>query len=148
MPISIENKDNISSLIHDHFLEACFTLRQQTSETSAWIKAALSNKGGVPRFWIDIFNLWETGDEILGVGLFEDNLPDSHKYFNSPEPPWSALLKNKIILAVATRAATACVLVHSSLQAWLLLPGGFAIKGYYTLSAQDLTYIKYRYGAG
>lgn len=148
LPIIIENTNNTASFIHDHFLESCFTLRQHTSETSAWIKAALSLNGGGTNFWLDIFNLWESGDDTLGVELFEDNPQQPYKYAASPEPSWSALFRNKTILTVIRRAATACVLVHRSLQAWLLLPGGFAIKGYYTLTEDDLNHIHTRYGAG
>lgn len=143
LPLCIE-KDQISlEIIKDHFVEACLVLRQLVSENSAWIKACVSlneRRGGI---WVDFLNLWENGPCNLGVDLSHLFAPGC-QYKEAAF--WSQLLRDPGIAETVEKTGRACLVVDTALVAWLILPGGFAIKGRYSISVEDLQIISSRYG--
>nr|BEG23023.1 homolog of EHV2 ORF32 DNA packaging tegument protein UL17 [Macronycteris gammaherpesvirus 1] len=143
LPVSIEGDDTSLQIIKLHFAEALLVLRQNVSENSAWIKASVSSYMGNFGVWADLLNLWEMGPSTLGLDI---------SYLFSPEAAykesvfWAQLLQSKDILEVACKPSKACLVVDSSLVAWLIIPGGFAIKGEYSVASEALEIIALRYG--
>ncbi|AAX58067.1 ORF32 [Ovine gammaherpesvirus 2] len=149
LPISIESgAANALDYIQEQFYEACFTIRGLTNETSGWIQAALAQAGGKPGLWADIVSLWERGAGTWGLRL-------NHKF---SLPPTGALINIEnlscqltgphadFLEQACTRDGQVVVVYSSTAEAWLILPGGFAIKGHIHHSEEDLVKILGKYG--
>ncbi|UTM04261.1 DNA packaging tegument protein UL17 [Equid gammaherpesvirus 2] len=143
LPVCVEKKHDIRGVLGDHFTEACHVLARQVGESCAWVRACVSGERGHVGLWADFLNLWEAGPSTLGVDL---------SYLFSPGPPddesafWARLLGSDRLLDAIKTGARAVLVVDSQLAAWLLLPGGFAIKGRYSLSREDIKITVGRYG--
>lgn len=149
LPVFLEKDRSTLHLLTNHFTEACLSLRRIVSENSAWVRAAasISAKKKNDTVWIDFIALWETGEHNLGVEISPVlKSTSSHSQGINLKALWNELLHTNTLLSVVKGTATACVIVDTSLTAWLLLPGGFAIKGYYLLSGEDAEFVIQRYG--
>lgn len=144
VPILIPKSGNYVTLLKDHFYEACFVLRTAVSESSAWVKACLSTHNRQEKIWADFFQLWELGPPQLGVEL-SMNIKERIDPNINEQRFWASLLDHPNVRTVLEGAAYACVIVHYTLTAWLLLPGGFAIKGYYTVSEDNFYFLAARW---
>ncbi|AMA67387.1 DNA packaging tegument protein UL17 [Vespertilionid gammaherpesvirus 1] len=140
LPICIENKKYTRDILNDHFEEACFVLRQTVSESCSWVKACLALTNKKTGIWVDVLDLWERGKPTLGKQINHTSYNYDHNTF------WITLLDCPEVQTVIKREGCACLVVDTSLSAWLIIPGGFAIKGQYFISEEDLKIIKWRYG--
>ncbi|AIU39557.1 DNA packaging tegument protein UL17 [Equid gammaherpesvirus 5] len=143
LPVCVEKERDVRGILGDHFVEACHLLARQVNESSAWIRACVAGERGQAGLWADFLNLWESGTRALGVDLsylFSPGYPDDESVF------WSALLGCDPVLDAIKKGARAVLVVDARLTAWLLLPGGFAIKGRYELTLEDTRITVARYG--
>ncbi|AAC95558.1 orf 32 [Ateline gammaherpesvirus 3] len=141
IPVLIHGDEDTTSSIKDHFIESCFVLESTVSEASAWVRATFAKYLNKPkRFWIDYLRLWEEGTHLLGKFLpeLEENVCE--------ERMWNILSLNKDFINCLEGQGCTCVLVDSDLNAWLILPGGFVIKGQYNLTQEDILFVGARYG--
>ncbi|ALE14744.1 ORF32 [Felid gammaherpesvirus 1] len=140
LAINFDKSSFTTEALQDHFLEACFIMRQCISEQCAWIEAAIAKQNNKNGIWVDFFQLWGQ-DHNLGVyfsSLCDKNISD--------EEMWVHLLTNNCFTSLVTKCTHACLVVVPTLICYLLLPGGFVIKGSYTLSYNDLLVVNERYG--
>lgn len=150
LPISIkiETAHNTLEYFQAYFDEACFTLRSTFNENSGWIKAAVAKAAKQVGFWADVITLWEKSQSKWGVKLLLKAPP--------PSPP-SHINVKQLNCLLDTRQGSffesccssnerALVVYSSSLDAWLILPGGFAIKGHFHYTPDELRYLVGRYG--
>ncbi|AJE29674.1 ORF32 [macacine gammaherpesvirus 12] len=140
LPVLIDRHNDTVDLIKEHFLEACFVIRNQASERSAWVKAALL-RNDLNTYWKDVLGLWEHGPHKLGAVI---KRPISEP--RDADVDWSWLLSDSDISRTINGQSTVCLIVSHTLTAWLVLPGGFVIKGHYDLSSEDLMFVASRYG--
>ncbi|AAT00032.1 JM55 [macacine gammaherpesvirus 11] len=139
-PVSINRDNDTVDLIKEHFIEACLVIRNQASERSAWVKAALFRNDS-NTYWKDVLGLWEHGPHKLGTAI---KRPTSEPC--NADIDWSWLLCDADITRSINGQSTVCLVVSPALIAWLVLPGGFVIKGRYDLSSEDLMFVASRYG--
>nr|WPM02704.1 ORF32 [Human gammaherpesvirus 8] len=139
VPVAIPRDAEIADAVKSHFLEACLVLRGLASEASAWIRAATSPPLGRHACWMDVLGLWESRPHTLGLELRGVNC-------GGTDGDWSEILKQPDVQKTVSGSLVACVIVTPALEAWLVLPGGFAIKGRYRASKEDLVFIRGRYG--
>ncbi|AJG42956.1 viral DNA cleavage/packaging protein [Harp seal herpesvirus] len=142
LPVLVERDTFTMEVIKDHFIEACFTLRQCISEQCAWVQAALTKHTKKHGVWVDFIQLWNLGPHNLGVMLPQLN---AQQDLNTNRELWVQLLTDPRIVSSITKSSRVCVVVLSSLDCYLLLPGGFAIKGSYSLTEEELLVIQERY---
>lgn len=144
LPVAIPKNAALLNDIKDHFLEACFRIRNSLDETCAWVKATVAAGQGQRGLWADFYKLWEPGTPKLGVCLSAALLGGAN--CNKSEATlWTTLFQDPRIAEVAFSSSSACLLVDHTLSAQLILPGGFVIKGYYTLSRNSVAYFTARW---
>nr|AEL29776.1 hypothetical protein [Bovine gammaherpesvirus 4] len=141
LPILIEKDDECVELIQDHFTEACFVIRQIINPESAWIQCAISTFHGKGGCWMDTVKLWECGSHDLGQDISHLIKPGIGE-----QGMWEILLRDPKFKTVVCKSSHVCLVIKSLIEAWLILPGGFAIKGSYFIPEQDLELIAQRYG--
>ncbi|AAC58078.1 ORF32 [Alcelaphine gammaherpesvirus 1] len=139
---------NALEYVQEQFYEACFTLRCATNENSGWVKAAVATQSRKQGVWLDVISLWDQGVGSWGVSLKLPNpLPGLHTLACIQQLSCQLEGKHKYLLeSVCAKDDQIAVLHSHTLNAWLLLPGGFAIKGKFTHSEKDLLHISSRYG--
>lgn len=136
-PVTLPKIPDLFHTLKDHFLEACIVLRNTTDETSAWVKAAVYAHMGYKGVWADFLQLWGAGPPCLGAKI--STIPPSLLDSDIKDPAYcSALLQDPGVLSSTQTAACACLIVNHHLSAWLVLPGGFAIKGRYHIAPEVL----------
>ncbi|ATA58261.1 viral DNA cleavage/packaging protein [Eptesicus fuscus gammaherpesvirus] len=144
----------------ENFVEACLCLRRQFSPTAAWVRTAADMRrrrrtmtGHARHWYADVIRLWESGSAKTGVAIPAPP-GDSCDNENGAAPVdtldprfWLWLSERPELRAVWLNPFVAAVLVlPSALEALLILPGGFAIKGRYRLTAQDIDLVAAHYG--
>nr|CAC84327.1 hypothetical protein [Saimiriine gammaherpesvirus 2] len=141
VPVLIQKDEETASSIKDHFTETCFVLESTVSEASAWVRATFAKYLNKPKaFWIDYIRLWEEGAHTLGKSVPE------LKEDVCEEKMWHLLSLNKEFIHCIRNQGCTGVLVDSNLNAWLILPGGFVIKGHYNITPEDILFVGARYG--
>ncbi|ACY41104.1 DNA packaging tegument protein UL17 [Wood mouse herpesvirus] len=134
-PIFITS-DETTQHLYEIFLDSLITLRSRSSKYPAWLMASYHGPSyqGV---WLDIVNATATGEVFKGDSIY---LGKCHEGLSPTSI--DKLLKERGIFY----NNLVLLLVHSDLTAWLLLPGGFAIKGTYILDSQAKAFIGRYYG--
>ncbi|AIA62068.1 orf32 [Alcelaphine gammaherpesvirus 2] len=149
--LGVAIKSDISNALEyvlEQFYEACFTLRCVTNENSGWIKAAVANVAQKSGVWLDVISLWDRGVGRWGISLkLTSPLPGLDTLAHVQQLSCHLEEKQHYLLeSVCARDHQIGVLYSCTLDAWLLLPGGFAIKGKFTHSERDLLHLRGRYG--
>lgn len=118
----------------DLLREAFFTIQTRVSWESCWVKA-VSNAAKAPdaRLWIDSHPLYEDGASAWG------------KVIDSSPPGGFAGAASQLV-ALGTDGHCVHLAATSGGQAFLVLPGGFVIKGRLELTPEERGYILARHG--
>lgn len=144
LPITIPTSPETHTVLIDHVIEALFTLRQWVSEQAAWIQAVSTNftgTGNQLQYWADIYPLWELGNPEFGLNLhMVSGISWSNNTF------WTKLLQMSRFENLLKRGRTVWLIVCTDFTAYVVLPGGFVIKGSYKVHEEDLEAIRCRYG--
>lgn len=143
IPITIYDMTDIDC-IKDFFTEICHVILKAASPLCAWVKAAMvSNDYQINHncwYWTDDYPLWDTYPPVLGENLEGIELDDKM------DNMWLKLLNVKAIKKQVTGNLSVSLIVNSKLEGWLVLPGGFVIKGKYELTSEELSYLRLQYG--
>lgn len=136
---------DISSL-SSIMIVACQTLILQETESQAWIRAGLSRSYGELGIWCEINDLtpaprFKCGRDLLFIKRGECPA------VTGSEPDWSVVIEHSGIRDALRVQNLFCVAVdEATLAAALILPGGFLIKGHYSLSGEDILFLRRNYG--
>ncbi len=119
----------------DLIREAFFTVQTRVSWESCWVKATISNAPKTPDacLWIDSHPLYEEGASAWGKVI------DSR-------PPGGLVGAASQLVALGTDGHCVHLATTSDGQAFLVLPGGFVIKGQLALTPEERGYILARHG--
>lgn len=140
LPISLQGDINYMSLL---MVVACQRLIFQEHETYAWTRALLQRNRG-QGLWLEVIDLWSTAAETSGR---EVRFLSGVQLVSGADPDWIALIKDEVFRETVRRADLCSVLVSpGSLDAWLILPGGFVIKGKYTVTEEETLFLRRHYG--
>lgn len=134
------------SLLSSIMIVACQTLILQETESQAWIRAGLSRSYGESGIWCEINDLTPTPRFGCGRDLLFIKRDESPAATGS-EPDWSVVTEHSVIQQAIGVQDLFCVAVdEATLSAALILPGGFLIKGHYSLSGEDVLFLRRNYG--
>lgn len=140
LPISLQGDVNYMSLL---MVVACQRLIFQEHETYAWTRALLQSNRG-QGLWLEVIDLWSTAAETSGR---EVRFLGGAQSVPGADPDWIALIKDEVFRETVRRPDLCSVLVsQGSLDAWLILPGGFVIKGKYTVTEGETLFLRRHYG--
>lgn len=125
---------------------ACQALLLQETENQAWIRAGLSLRNKKPGLWCEVNDLvpgmhLKCGRDLLFIkrGEFAET--------SESNLDWSCVLQHPEIQRALGVQDLFCVVVDEvTLAAALILPGGFLIKGHYSLSEEDRLFLRRNYG--
>lgn len=126
-------------------MAACQALLLQETEYQAWIRAGLSLRDRKPGLWCEVNDLASSRLKC-GRDLFFIKRDESPEEAVS-EPDWSCLFQHSRIQRAVGAQDLFCVAVDEvTLAAALILPGGFLIKGHYSISEEDRLFLRRNYG--
>ncbi|UNP64583.1 putative UL17-like protein [Marmot herpesvirus 1] len=143
IPVTIYDMEDID-YIKDFFVETCYVMAQTASPLCAWVRAAMVSQEYQMNhncwYWTDDYPLWDTYPPVLGENLEGIELDDKMNNL------WLELVKDRALKQQVTGTLSVSVIVNSRLEGWLVLPGGFVIKGKYELTSEELSYLRLQYG--
>ncbi|AAO12334.1 viral DNA cleavage/packaging protein [Porcine lymphotropic herpesvirus 3] len=146
IPIFIENTSHTLGAVADHFYEACVTITGLYNENSGLIKAALSRMNHQEDYWLDVIGVWEQRHSHWGIRLKLKCEKIEGKDISLDSLICCTEGDEEFVESLSSSHSCVGILYSSSLVSWLILPGGFAIKGYFDLSVRDMKYLVERYG--
>ncbi|AAM22130.1 viral DNA cleavage/packaging protein [Suid gammaherpesvirus 3] len=147
IPLFIEKSSHVLNDISAHFYEACVTITSLYNENSGLIKAALARFSHQEGYWLDVIGLWECRRSHWGIRLNLKPEKTAAKDINIESIICRIMGHEDLVESLTTCAGFVGLLYTSSLVSWLIIPGGFAIKGYFDLSDRDMQYLVDRYGS-
>lgn len=146
LPVAITGDESLLPLL---FLLSVRALLFQEDETGtpALVRAALSSvsQDQTDRYYVDIIDLWSPS-LICGREVLTINVPRGSRRHDPRDFGYSGILENPRVALALSGQDCCCLAVSESLDAYLILPGGFLIKGKYTLSEEDLAFLRSHHG--
>lgn len=130
--ISMEASNHLEVI----FLEALVNLKSSKKQHPAWLMATYFGSM-VKGLWMDILTASPTGESLKTNGYYLGEYKHELTYYDILKVlEYKNIIYNDMTL----------LLVSWKLSAWLILPGGFVIKGTYNLSLDDIIFVQHHYG--
>nr|QRE02513.1 Tegument protein [Otarine gammaherpesvirus 4] len=159
LPVALpRNNDDVLRSLRHHFVDACFMLRHYMSEGASWVRATAAADIGQIGYWLDVLPLWDMTTPTWGAKLHEaserrqnrkvgtSTSTVKHLHNHCCEPYWHDVLREPLVRSVVVTARTVGLMADECCNIWLILPGGFAIKGLLAISVEDKLFMRQRYG--